>query len=473
MTTGNTRALDVTAIPTGPVQTLRINRAVVQAQRVDAVLRAAGRDLVDADSKTNPYFDAALQPVRSRLQTREFSDVRQGTLAERAKRRREHERVMERRREYANARVEADRSATDLPVLPPRAEEVSMHKPGDVPEVEWWDVPFLQAGKLGAGKENEIEVRETRVTAYIHHPPRIAPTRPPAPPPELRLMLTKDEARKLRRQRRAETQREQREMIATGLMAAPPPKVKLSNVVRVLGAEAGNDPTKVERAVRAQIEGRREKHEAENEARRKTPEERREKKREKRENDKKAGLWAGVFKVGSAIEDASVRYKIGVNAAQNDMTGTLLLNEQCNIVVVEGGAKALRRYKKLMLRRIDWRSSTRVKKEENVLENSVKKEEDSIAGRGKVKMEDVTKSDDKKAISAEDEDGEDNDKGAECVLVWEGEIGSASFDGFTTARVKAEGACRSLFKRHGVEHYWDLCTQASPMGNEKLGESQA
>ena len=99
-------------------------------------------------------------------------------------------------------------------------------------------------------------------------------------------MLTKKERKKLRRQTRMEVQKEQQEKIRLGLVAPPEPKgqcdslhhslcshtctstmylysvrraclslfaVRLANLMRVLGTEAVQDPTKIEAHVRSQM----------------------------------------------------------------------------------------------------------------------------------------------------------------------------------------------------------------------------
>ena len=43
-----------------------------------------------------------------------------------------------------------------------------------------------------------------------------------------------------------------------------------------------------------------------------------------------------------------------MNAQQLHLTGCCLIYHDINIVVVEGGAKGLKKYKKLMLHRIKW-----------------------------------------------------------------------------------------------------------------------
>jgi U4/U6 small nuclear ribonucleoprotein PRP3 len=66
-------------------------------------------------------------------------------------------------------------------------------------------------------------------------------------------MLTKLERKKLRRQTRNEAQKETQEKIRLGLQPPPEPKVRMANLMRVLGNEAVQDPTKVEAHVRAQM----------------------------------------------------------------------------------------------------------------------------------------------------------------------------------------------------------------------------
>ena len=55
----------------------------------------------------------------------------------------------------------------------------------------------------------------------------------------------------MRKQRREEREKEKQELVRQGLLEAPPPKVKLSNMMRVLGTEAVADPTALEAQVRS------------------------------------------------------------------------------------------------------------------------------------------------------------------------------------------------------------------------------
>lgn len=452
------KSIDVAAIPIAPVSTLRINRNAIKEKKLASVLKISESDMLETDPTQNPYHDPSIRVFdRSIRPSREFNFVEPGEISAMAERKRERVGLDAKHAEYKQRLANGEAEAPHLPVLPPLVEDMrTIIRKVHVPEYEWWDLPFVSdkespnansavnANEADVDMENEIQLRLERITHYIYHPPPITPAIPKQSAPVLPLMLTKKETKKLRRQRRMEAHKEQQEMIAVGLMAPPPPKVKLSNMMRVVASEASADPTKVEAQIRAQIEERRRKHEEQNQARKKTREERHQIAHDKLERDKQSGLVAAIFLV-SNLEDPQHRFKVDVNARQLDMTGIVVVFRNCNVVIVEGGNKAIRRYKKLMLRRIDWGS---VSKES-------KRDETDI----------VPDTDDVTEVSKE---AGTNEK-ITCVLVWEGAISSSSFTEFETIRMRTEGACRSHFRKHHVEHYWDLCIQACPRGNENLG----
>lgn len=458
--------LDVTAIPVAPVSTLRINRYAQKQRKLASVLKVSSADLLETDPELNPYYDASIaKPANAVRQPRkEFVFIPQGEIVAKAGKKREEAQVQAKVAHYRAQLISKESQESNLPVLPPHIDDLrASHQVREVPQWEWWDLPFLANPKEAAAamdklveqKEQKqdadsdamdldckIELKMDRVTHYIHHPPPIESTRPKKPPPALPLMLTKKETKKLRRKRRMEAQKEQQEMVAVGLLPPPKPKVKLSNLVRVLANEASADPTKVEEEVRAQVEARRRKHEMDNEARKKTKEERREKAHTKIAKDRDAGMHAAVFRI-TDMRNPQHRFKIDINARQWEMTGMLLSFGGCNVVVAEGGLKALRKYKKLMLRRIDWNAKREA-------EGNVEKETNQEP-------------------SAEDHG---NNRDNSCLLVWEGPIASNAFKEFNITNARTQRECRYHFRKHGVEHYWDLCTQGTPLGNENLGVKQ-
>lgn len=98
------------------------------------------------------------------------------------------------------------------------------------------------------------ELREKlKINNLIEHPVQMKPPTHTEKKVIATVMLTAKERKKMRRQNRNEALKEQQEKIRLGLMAPPEPKVKISNLMRVLGSEAVQDPTKVEEYVRTQM----------------------------------------------------------------------------------------------------------------------------------------------------------------------------------------------------------------------------
>jgi U4/U6 small nuclear ribonucleoprotein PRP3 len=307
-----------------------------------------------------------------------------------------------------------------------------------VPEVEWWDARIL-ADKTtygAAATGGEAALKLDRITHYIEHPVLLDPPAQAPPPPPQPLKLTKQELKKMRTQRRVAREEEKQELIRQGLLEPPKPKVKISNLMRVLGSEATADPTAIEAEVRRQMAERAAAHQDRNLARMLTPAERREKKMRKlldkpTEEGGEPVKQVAVYKVGE-LATPQLKFKVEVNAKENHLTGmAVYLPGSFAVVVVEGGPKTLRRYEKLMLRRIDW----------------------SGAGKKNGNEDDEEDEDDY-------EGGDQNNRGKPrnyCHLVWTGVVKENAFRGrFRTEEVRSEIAGRGILSAKGVGHYWDL-----------------
>ncbi|KAK4367280.1 hypothetical protein RND71_015160 [Anisodus tanguticus] len=316
-----------------------------------------------------------------------------------------------------------------------------------IPEVEWcmawelelggldvnckmeatWDAPLLRSGTYGDvvdGNVTNEQLKIEKITIYVEHPRPIEPPAEPAPPPPQPLKLTKKEQKKLRTQRRLAREKERQEMIRQGLVEPPKPKVKMSNLMKVLGSEATQDPTKLEMEIRSAAAEREQAHVDRNIARKLTPDERREKKERKLFDDPNIDpeTIVSVYKIND-LSHPQTRFKVDVNAQENRLTGCAVILEGNTVVVVEGGKKSIKRYGKLMLRRIDWAAAG-------------KKEDGDGDGEG---------------------EGEDEDKPLnKCVLVWQGSVAKSSFNRFFVYDCRTEAAARKVFTDAGVPHYWDL-----------------
>uniref|UniRef100_A0A672IEY8 U4/U6 small nuclear ribonucleoprotein Prp3 n=1 Tax=Salarias fasciatus TaxID=181472 RepID=A0A672IEY8_SALFA len=191
------------------------------------------------------------------------------------------------------------------------------------------------------------------VTNLVEHPAQISPPVDTDKPVTLGVYLTKKEQKKLRRQTRREGQKEVQEKVRLGLMPPPEPKVRISNLMRVLGTEAVQDPTKVEAHVRAQMAKRQKAHEEANAARKLTAEQRKEKKVKKLREDLTNGVHIAVYRVRN-LQNPAKKFKVEANANQLYLTGTVVLHKDVNLIVVEGGPKSQKKFKRLMMHRVKW-----------------------------------------------------------------------------------------------------------------------
>lgn len=262
-------------------------------------------------------------------------------------------------------------------------------------------------------------MKEEKVTIFVEHPVPIEPPAEPAPPPPQPLKLTKKEQKKLRTQRRLAKEKDRQEMIRQGLLEPPKSKVKMSNLMKVLGAEATQDPTRLEQEIRSAAAEREQAHTDRNLSRKLTPAERREKKSKKLFDDATTiETIVSVYRVLD-LSHTQTRFKVDLNATQNRLTGCVVISDAMCVVVVEGGAKSIKRYNKLMTRRINWATAVKEETEEGV--------EDEAPHRAN-----------------------------KCDLVWQGSVARPSFEKFLIQQFRSAAAGRKYLADADVGHYWDL-----------------
>ena len=162
-------------------------------------------------------------------------------------------------------------------------------------------------------------------------------------------------------------------MIRQGLLEPPKSKVKMSNLMKVLGVEATQDPTKLEMEIRTAVGEREHAHTHRNLARKLTPTERRKEKERKLFDDPNTlETIVSVYKVNDLCH-VQTRFKVDVHDAQeNRLTGCIVTCDTMTLIIVEGGSKPIKRYNKLMLRCIKW--ATTVKESDDAdVEHTFKK----------------------------------------------------------------------------------------------------
>ncbi|ESK84028.1 u4 u6 small nuclear ribonucleoprotein [Moniliophthora roreri MCA 2997] len=326
------------------------------------------------------------------------------------------------------------------------------------PEAEWWDaglLPSQQYDDLSMGFENlNIRNADSPVTIYVQHPIPI-----PGPGDKNKvalkpLMLTKKEQKKMRKLKRAAELQDKRDKIKMGLLPPDAPKVRLANLMKVLTSDAVQDPTRVEAKVRREVAMRKHTHEKMNAERKLTDEQRKDKIENKKVEEEKKGIYGAVFKV-KKLSDPAHRFKVRKNAEQLNLSGVCIFNPNFSMVYVEGAAKFIRQYKRLMLHRIAWTEAARPRGGEDVeIDNGDEDAEgaESSAGKGKDRVMDG-------------EGGPESLEGNKCWLIWEGLLKHREFNNFKPRSCPTDGAAKEVLGDK-LKGYWDQAKNWKPEEEE-------
>ncbi|KAI7132520.1 U4/U6 small nuclear ribonucleoprotein Prp3, partial [Hortaea werneckii] len=353
------------------------------------------------------------------------------------------------RLEEMKARIAAETRKTEIEEASDRSFLVAAP-----PEVEWWD-----EGLVNPDGTEKIDAEDSIITALVQHPVILqAPQEKfqPAPKP---LMLTPIEQKKLRRQRRMADMKEEQAKIRLGLVEPPPPKVKKSNMMRVLGEQAVKDPTAVEARVNREIAQRATDHEKANKDRQLTKEQRVEKLKTQQAADEGKGVKIAIFRVDN-LSSGKHRYQIDINAKQNALTGMVVLHPEMNLIIVEGGSHSISNYKKLLLNRVKWSENTLP------LSNNTSTPT-TFAGNNDGTSKGASGESNKASqwLSPLNADGSLKDLGEnQCQLVWEGDEGQRMFKKWGSKACETDGEAKEVLRRQKMENMWTL---ARSMGEQQ------
>lgn len=161
-------------------------------------------------------------------------------------------------------------------------------------------------------------------------------------------------------------------------------------------------------------------------------EQKNEKTSKNQQKDADKGIYILVFKI-SSLANGQHRYKIGMNANQLALSGTCIMHPKFNLVIVEGGAWSIKKFKKLMVNRIDW------------TENSPSRNGDDRHGP------------DKDWLQAENQDGALKDMSLnKCTLVFEGEQKARTFRKWNSKVCETDAEAREALTRAKMENFWSL-----------------
>ncbi|NWJ07117.1 PRPF3 protein, partial [Crypturellus undulatus] len=302
--------------------TLKANIRAVKREQFKQQLKEKPSE----DMESNTYFDPRVSITPAQRQKRTFKFHEKGKFEKIAQRLRTKAQLEKLQAEISQAaRKTGIHTSTKLALITPKKEL----KEGEIPEIEWWDsyiIPngldlYQQTGWHGLFCELQqaAQPKKTHFFSYLM----------------VSYFMTG----------------------ASNASSLVSLAVRISNLMRVLGTEAVQDPTKVEAHVRAQMAKRQKAHEEANAARKLTAEQRKAKKIKKLKEDISQGVHIAVYRVRN-LSNPAKKFKIEANAGQLYLTGVVVLHKDVNVVVVEGGPKAQKKFKRLMLHRIKWDEQT-------------------------------------------------------------------------------------------------------------------
>ncbi|PAV59054.1 hypothetical protein WR25_10760 [Diploscapter pachys] len=403
-------------VPTS-IQNL-VNKQPVMTPLPAEVAKPLAKQVVKEEAKSEEmlveFLDPRIDARSSERKKRAFNFHQPGQHIQEANKQRAQAKLNKLQQEVSAAAASTGiSSAVKLAMVTPKSK-----KADEIPDIEWWDAVVLDRPNYDEIPDGKDEDRYAETVSDLgEHPISLPPPTEPLAPTFLKVYLTTKERKKIRRQNRKEMQKEQTEKIRLGLMKPPEPKVKISNLMRVLGSDAIQDPTKMEAHVKKQMAERVKKHEQANAERKLTTEQKAAKKTKKISEDTSIAVHVTVYRIKSLMNPAH-KFKVEKNAKQLQMTGVIMLHRALNVVVVEGGPKQQKFYKNLLLNRIKW--------------------SDEIIGQ-------------KKAAKG-DEPGERNS----CQLIWEGMAKRRAFRDFQIVTATLDKQAREYFEKHAVAQYWDL-----------------
>ncbi|NXQ33734.1 PRPF3 protein, partial [Alaudala cheleensis] len=395
--------------------TLKANIRAVKREQFKQQLKEKPSE----DMESNTYFDPRVSITPAQRQKRTFKFHEKGKFEKIAQRLRTKAQLEKLQAEISQAaRKSGIHTSTKLALITPKKEL----KEGEIPEIEWWDSYIIPNGLDLKGGTTSKKDEYFGITNLVEHPAQLSP------PGQHRSGIHTVGFHVC-----ASVVVEKGCSGSLSLCHVQPSQplfhslaVRISNLMRVLGTEAVQDPTKVEAHVRAQMAKRQKAHEEANAARKLTAEQRKAKKVKKLKEDVSQGVHIAVYRVRN-LSNPAKKFKIEANAGQLYLTGVVVLHKDVNVVVVEGGPKAQKKFKRLMLHRIKWDEQT----------SNTKGEDDDESDEESVK------------------------KTNKCSLVWEGTAKDRSFGEMKFKQCPTENMAREHFKKHSAEHYWDLALSES------------
>ncbi|NXP71285.1 PRPF3 protein, partial [Ramphastos sulfuratus] len=248
--------------------TLKANIRAVKREQFKQQLKEKPSE----DMESNTYFDPRVSITPAQRQKRTFKFHEKGKFEKIAQRLRTKAQLEKLQAEISQAaRKTGIHTSTKLALITPKKEL----KEGEIPEIEWWDSYIIPNGL-----DFCVGVIQYLPKQFGSEPAHYRPLGDLWRSLPTQCILFHDHSK------------QEPHTAPFHLFLA----VRISNLMRVLGTEAVQDPTKVEAHVRAQMAKRQKAHEEANAARKLTAEQRKAKKVKKLKEDVSQGVHIAVYR---------------------------------------------------------------------------------------------------------------------------------------------------------------------------------
>jgi len=320
-------------------KSLRFNE---KGERIDDEGNIVKTQIIRSSNKPKEIPKDTRIPTVTKPKSYQFSFIQPGSIANS---------IEEKRAEF-----QVDLTvASGLPIF----DVLAMRRSVDKPEIDWWDIPYVQTDDNGIPVTNDNGMWLAKVFDNSNQYENCSPVSVHKPiVPEIPTILTEEERKRQKHMRKVQKQNEERMLIKLNLKKPDPPKLKQSRLISLNGGIAVLNPSAIEMQIKQDREERLKKHEEHNNNSKLSPEEKKEKKRCKREADSKGNLISSVF-IAKSITHPLHFAKITKMAQKWYITGGIFIvkNPQMFFVVTESGVKGKKKFDQLILNRIDWKLS--------------------------------------------------------------------------------------------------------------------
>ena len=160
------------------------------------------------------------------------------------------------------------------------------------------------------------------------------------------------------------------------------------------------------------------------------------------------------------LADPSHRFKVRKNAEQMNLTGLCIFHPSFCMVYVEGAAKYIRNYKRLLMHRIQWTQAAPARSNDADADANADENDDANDITAEAAPSTVSNQEGEEYGSASLEDNK-------CELIWEGELRERTFKNFRPRSCPTDALAKEALGTK-LAGYWDQTKNWKPEDDELI-----